>query len=95
MARWDRNFVFYLIYNCELLSGRDIDHIQPRSLLEGRDIPPDKIHSVANFQLLTIEKNRGVKNAKELKIWIKSMNDDYFTFHLIPERSSIVVIEKF
>jgi len=88
LARWDRGFVFYLIYGCKSMSGRDIDHIQPRSLLERKGVLPEKIHSIINFQLLDIGTNRADKRDKELKEWIKGKDKDYFNFHLIPNEPS-------
>jgi uncharacterized protein with ParB-like and HNH nuclease domain len=99
LPRWDRNIVFYLIYGCESLSGRDIDHIQPRSLLEKRGVAPEKIHSVANFQLLTATINRTEKRAKELKEWIdwdkNVRKSSYLQDHLIPVDSQYWVLDNF
>jgi uncharacterized protein with ParB-like and HNH nuclease domain len=95
LPSWDRTFVFYLMYGCQSLAGRDIDHIQPKSQLEARGIEPEKIHSVANFQLLTVPKNRGEKKDKELKEWIKGMDDNYLEFHLIPTKPQFWLLEKF
>ena len=50
--------------------GRDIDHVQPKSLLEAAEIPAQKIHWLGNYQLLDENSNRGEKRAKELKGWI-------------------------
>ena len=88
ISSWDRGFAFYLMYGCKSMLGRDIDHIQPRSLLEKKGVSPEKIHSIANFQLLDIGTNRDEKRAKELSEWIKAWGENertsYLRIHLIP-----------
>jgi len=89
LDRWDREFVFYLMYDCESLSGRDIDHIHPKSLLERADVPPHKIHSIANFQLLDPGTNRREKRTQTLRAWLQDegVTDQrfYLDRHMIPE----------
>ncbi len=104
---WDQDFLFYLIYNRNVLGGRDIDHIHPRSLLESRlaklgDAAPftmSDIHSVTNFQLLDPNSNRANKRAKELRDWLNSADvldkKGYRQRHLIPEDPSLWQVEYF
>jgi hypothetical protein len=63
-------FAFYLIYNRDSTSGRDIDHIQSKSLLQQANISAQKIHSLSNYQLLDEGTNCGDKLAKELNKWL-------------------------
>ena len=88
LNRWNREFVYYLIYDCESLSGRDKDHVQPKSLLESINVPPEQIYSKANYQLLDLGTNRGFKRAKTLKDWLQSDGvtdlQFYMERHLIP-----------
>jgi hypothetical protein len=96
---WDHSFVFYLMYGCQSLSGRDIDHVHPRSRLEGADVAPHKIHSIANFQLLDEGTNRNEKRAKTLKGWLEgggvSNPEDYLERHLIPQEQAKWEIAQF
>lgn len=86
----DKNFVFRLIYLNEknILSRiNDIDHIQPKSKLEGK-YEWHLINSIANFQLLDFSTNRGTKNNKEFFDWINEDVENkqaFIKFHLIPE----------
>ena len=86
---WDRDFVFYLMYDCQSLSGRDVDHVHPRSRLETAGVSPHKVHSIANFQLLDEGTNRNEKRAKTLAGWLAGggVSDlgAYLDRHLIPE----------
>ena len=67
----DNSFLFYLMYNCDqTIRKQDIDHIMPRSILEAKNYPIEKINSLSNFQLLDSGTNRGLKNAKPFKEWI-------------------------
>ena len=57
---------------------------------EGKD--REKIHSILNFQLLDMGTNRGKKQGKPLKEWIKHNVDGkkhYTTIHLIPEDETL------
>lgn len=86
---WDRDFVFYLMYDRQSLSGRDIDHVHPKSKLEDAGVSPHKIHSIANFQLLDKVTNRKAKRAKALADWLRgggvSDLDAYLDGHMIPK----------
>jgi hypothetical protein len=99
LPRWDRNFVFYLIYDWRTMAGRDVDHIQPKSLLTSRQVPAEKIHTVANFQLLDEDTNRAGKRAKELKEWLKDWDaaerDPYLARHLIPQQPELWGLDRF
>lgn len=99
MSHWDLGFLFYLMYDCKSRAGRDIDHIQPRSLLEGRKVAPQLIHSPANYQLLDEERNRNVKRAKQFKDWIAavdpSVRSNYLNRHLIPQNPELWALERF
>lgn len=99
LALWDMSFIFYLIYDCRSQSGRDIDHIQPKSLLEAAQVPAEKIHSVSNFQLLDEDTNRASKRAKELKEWIKNWAEaersQYLARHLIPQAPEYWALDQF
>ncbi|MFZ1397719.1 MAG: DUF262 domain-containing protein, partial [Candidatus Promineifilaceae bacterium] len=84
---WDTDFVFYLMYQRQPEVGRDVDHVHPKSRLEDK-FPSEKIHSIANYQLLDIGTNRNTKRAKPLASWIESGVGDkqaYLRRHLIPE----------
>lgn len=84
----NRSFVFYLMYRGGCLSNRtnDIDHVMPKVLLEKLDIPPQKINSIVNFQLLDFSTNRGDKQGKSLREWIKTIDNKatYLKTHFIP-----------
>ncbi len=106
LESWEREFVFYLIYNYKSITGRDVDHIQPRSLLEAAlaeetDQPKyqqSQIHSTANYQLLDIGTNRGAKQGKELKAWLENnvtVLDFYLQQHLIPTDPQLWEINNF
>lgn len=88
LVNWDISFAFYLMYNHISLSGRDIDHIQPKSLLEQANIPAQKIHSLCNYQLLDEQTNRVDKRAIELCKWLGNQKEmdinQYLERHLIP-----------
>ena len=99
LAHWDMSVLFYLMYDRRAMGGRDIDHIQPKSLLEVRQVAPEKIHSITNFQLLDEGTNRADKRAKELKDWIKdwdaTVRSEYLTRHLIPPDPDLWTLERF
>jgi hypothetical protein len=99
LNNWDMNFVFYLIYDQHNLSGRDIDHVQPRSLLEAANVPAQKIHFLGNYQLLDESTNRGDKRAKQLADWLKDWKEtelgSYIQRHLIPQDRSLWLMENF
>jgi hypothetical protein len=96
LTDWDKDFVFYLIYNRKPEVGRDIDHIHPQSRLEG--FRAEKVHSIANYQLLDIETNRDKKRAKPLAVWLDNFVSDspsYLTRHLIPTDEALWLEENF
>jgi hypothetical protein len=99
LPKWDMAFVFYLIYGCRSLTGRDIDHIQPKSLLGQAGVTPDKIHSISNYQLLDVGSNRDAKRAKEFWDWINDWKEEqrlpYLDTHLIPKDPALWSLEKF
>ncbi len=90
---WDRDFVFYMIYDFDSLPGRDNDHVQPKSILENENVSPEKIYSKANFQRLDLGTNRREKRAKTLKDWLKSDGvtdlQFYIERHLIPRDENL------
>jgi hypothetical protein len=87
---WDMDFLFYVMYDFEKHNSRsDIDHIHPKSLLEGNKVSPEKINCVENFQLIDFSTNRGDKNNKTLEQWVNNPDyvpnkDEYIKRHLIP-----------
>lgn len=99
LSHWDRSFVMYLMYGCKNLTGRDIDHIHPKFLLEQEGVDPQKIHSISNYQLLDENTNRGNKRAKRLEEWLKDWNEaelfQYLPRHLIPQDSELWQLENF
>lgn len=108
LPRWDADFVFYLIYDCEVVSGRDVDHVHPRSKLEAVQINtpnglipkynPSQIHTIANYQLLDPGTNRDRKRAKTLAQWLSDGTSDrafYLKRHLIPEDAVLWEIDNF
>lgn len=90
LGRLDNSIVYYILYDCgRIVRQQDIDHIHPKSILESKNVPWDKIHSISNFQLLDSRTNRGEKNGKELKEWISNKEyvedkDSYLSRHSIP-----------
>ena len=95
LPTWDMTFIFYLIYGCRSLTGRDIDHIQPKSLLSQAGVAPEKIHSISNYQLLDVGSNRDAKRAKKLKDWLGGWTDTDLDVHLIPKNPALWELEKF
>lgn len=108
LPRWDADFVFYLVYDCEVVSGRDVDHVHPRSKLEAAQIntpdgfkpmyTPSQIHTIANYQLLDPGTNRDRKRAKTLAQWLSDGASDrafYLKRHLIPEDPMLWEIDNF
>ncbi|MBN1139290.1 MAG: DUF262 domain-containing protein [Anaerolineae bacterium] len=97
--RWDRDFAFYLMYDCKVLAGRDIDHVHPKSKLDAAGVAPHQIHSLANLQLLDEGTNRGEKRAKSLAEWLNSSGvgkqAKYLCRHLIPEEEAKWEIAQF
>lgn len=97
---FDRDYVLYLIYDGQAkIRNEDIDHVHPRSLLQGR-FDDWKINNVVNYQLLDSKTNRGEKNGKELSTWInkhiKSENvENYLRRHFIPENHNLWESENF
>ena len=99
LAHWDMTFGFYLMYNRRNLAGRDIDHIQPKSLLQGK-FASEKIHSLSNYQLIYETTNRNEKRAKRLNEWLSAWVKEadirgYIEKHLIPEDPKYWIIENF
>ena len=92
-------FAFYLIYNRHSTIGRDIDHIQPKSLLQQANISAQKIHSLSNYQLLDEGTNRGDKRAKELNKWLANWKEaelnQYLERHLIPLDPNLWLLDNF
>lgn len=105
LDRLDRDFTFYVIYDCQRpISSKDIDHIQPRSQLETRSVAPEKINSIANFQLLDPGTNRGPKNDALFDVWLNGSTEDgpnvvdkrgFLARHLIPTNTMTHKIEQF
>lgn len=99
LKNWDLRFVFYLIYGGKYLVNRDIDHIQPKFILNQEQVSPEKIHSVGNYQLIDYAKNRGDKSAKKLNEWLKDWKEaelkEYLDRHLIPKDPNLWMIENF
>jgi uncharacterized protein with ParB-like and HNH nuclease domain len=98
---FESQFLYYLMYDRkQVIRVQDIDHIMPKSLLEGR-FDWQKINSISNFQLLDYGTNRGEKNAKPFREWIDNYVADKNAFikkHLIPNDETIwdeVGFEKF
>ncbi|MCX6064165.1 MAG: hypothetical protein NT121_00170, partial [Chloroflexi bacterium] len=92
-------FAFYLMYNRRNLTGRDIDHIQPKSLLQDK-FPSEKIHSLSNYQLLDEDTNRNEKRAKRLNEWLSGWVKEadllgYIEKHLIPAEEKYWSLENF
>lgn len=92
LGDWDRDFVFYLMYDRRPEVGRDIDHVHPKSRL-GK-FRSEQVHSIANYQLLDIGTNRNEKRAKSLADWINGdvsagARSDYLNRHLIPAKESL------
>lgn len=85
------SFLFYQIYKDGgvLKRQNDVDHIMAKAKLEGKD--PQKINSIANFQLLDLSDNRGKQDAY-LKEWINKHVENkkvYLETHLIPQDESL------
>lgn len=96
LAEWDREFVFYLIYNRKPEDGRDIDHVHPKSRLG--EFKAEQVHSIANYQLLDVGTNRNEKRAKPLAAWLNKFVTDrpsYLSRHLIPTDESLWLEENF
>lgn len=94
LDRLDRDFLFYLTYQGNsTTTGRDVDHVHPRSRLMEAGIEWDRINSVANFQLIDVSTNRGTKNDKPFDEWLNGATDQgknvtdipgFLERHLIP-----------
>lgn len=96
LADWDREFVFYLMYNRKPEDGRDVDHVHPKSRL-GK-FTTEQVHSIANYQLLDVGTNRNEKRAKPLATWLNDSVTDrttYLSRHLIPTDESLWREENF
>lgn len=83
----ESQFLYYLMYDRKsAIRIQDIDHIMPKSLLEGKE-DWSAINSIANYQLIDSGTNRGEKNAKPFRYWIDNCVTDKSAFvirHLIP-----------
>ncbi|KAB2946418.1 MAG: DUF262 domain-containing protein (plasmid) [Candidatus Methanoperedens sp.] len=94
----EKTFLFYILYDREAITrSQDIDHIHPISLLENK-YDYQFIHIVENYQLLDPGTNRGIKNNKPLKEWIKNFVQNknlYIKRHLIPENEDLWEIENY
>jgi uncharacterized protein with ParB-like and HNH nuclease domain len=97
----DSSFVYYLMYDqAKNIRSNDIDHIMPKSILEGMGYDWAKINSINNFQLIDYGTNRGEKNGKPFSLWINnseyvSDKDAFTKLHLIPCDETIWKEEKF
>ena len=99
--RLDSSFVYYLMYDqAKTIRANDIDHIMPKSILEGLNYGWEKINSIKNFQLIDYGTNRGEKNGKSFSVWIN--NPAYVTdkqafvkLHLIPTDEAVWTEDKF
>ncbi|BCB95758.1 hypothetical protein JZK55_06800 [Dissulfurispira thermophila] len=93
LEQLDSSFIFYLIYDRKrTIRTNDIDHIMPKSILEEKDFDWNLINSIANFQLLDYETNRGAKNGKSFREWINEDVQDksnYVKIHLIPSDETL------
>jgi hypothetical protein len=97
----DSSFVYYLMYDqAKTIRTNDIDHIMPKSILEGLKYDWAKINSIKNFQLIDYGTNRGEKNGKAFAVWIN--NPAYVTdkaafvkLHLIPTDETLWTEDKF
>jgi hypothetical protein len=89
----ESSFLYYLIYNRnQTIRINDIDHIMPKSILDGIGFEPSQINSIKNFQLIDFSTNRGIKNASSFKDWINTHVSDKASFikrHLIPDDENI------
>ena len=92
LDNYDFDFLMYVIYG-KKFRKEDIDHIHPYSILKSKGYGPDKINTVANYQLLDYGINRGDKNNKELRVWINGLpnKEDYLKRHLIPNEPDLWV----
>lgn len=95
----ESSFVYYLMYDRgQTIRINDIDHIMPKSILEGLKFEPAKINSIRNFQLIDFSTNRGLKNATPFKDWINNHVTDKAAFikrHLIPADETLWEEDKF
>jgi len=97
----DSSFVYYLMYDqARTIRTNDIDHIMPKSILEGLGYDWTKINSIKNFQLIDYGTNRGEKSGKPFAVWIN--NPAYVTdkiafvkLHLIPIDETLWKEERF
>jgi len=103
LDKLDRDFAFYVIYDCQR-QIRDVDHIQPKSRLAERGVVPEKINSIANFQLLDLRTNRGSKNDDPFDKWLNGSSKGelnvsdrvgFLERHLIPADPTTHEIEHF
>lgn len=97
----DSSFVYYLMYDqAKTIRINDIDHIMPKSILEGLNYDWAKINSIKNFQLIDYSTNRGDKNGKAFALWINNplyVKDKpaFVKFHLIPKDETLWTEDKF
>lgn len=105
LNHWDADFVLYLIYHGQDVSGRDVDHIHPRSTLRAtrtssgsEKYTAAQIDTLANYQLLDPETNRDIKRALSFADWLEkhvSSTEAYIGRHLIPENQEIWQISRY
>lgn len=97
----DSSFVYYLMYDrAKTTRTNDVDHIMPKSILEGKGFDLANINSIKNFQLIDYGTNRGTKNGKPFAEWVN--NPDYVkdkpafvSLHLIPTDEALWTEDKF
>jgi len=95
---YDFDFVMYVIYDkTRKFRKEDIDHIQPKSLLEKRGFGSESINTIGNLQLIDHNINRREKRDKELKNWIESLENknEYIKKHLIPKDEELWSIKNY
>lgn len=97
----DSSFVYYLMYDqAKTIRTNDIDHIMPKSILEGLKYDWAKINSIKNFQLIDYGTNRGEKSGKAFALWINDpayVTDKaaFVKLHLIPTDETLWTEDKF
>jgi hypothetical protein len=82
------------------IRANDIDHIMPKSILEGLKYDWAKINSIKNFQLIDYGTNRGDKNGKPFSVWINNPayvvdKAAFAKLHLIPTDETLWTEDKF
>lgn len=94
----DTSFLFYILYDRDrVIRQQDVDHIHPKSLLEGI-YEYELINQIENYQLLDSGTNRGLKSAKPLKEWVANHVENkqiYLKKHLIPQDEKLWETDSF